>query len=64
MPAGAATLLGIGLLIYWRRTTGAVRLGATRNDTLMYVVLTCALVAGMCCTLAGATHFGEPHDYR
>ncbi|OBF85574.1 hypothetical protein A5791_22425 [Mycobacterium sp. 852002-51163_SCH5372311] len=22
------------------------------------------LVAGMCCTLAGATHFGELHDYR
>jgi nitrate reductase gamma subunit len=36
----------------------------TRNDTLMYAVLACALMAGLCCTLAGATHFGELHDYR
>jgi nitrate reductase gamma subunit len=64
VPAGAATLLGIGLLIYRRRIPGPVRLATTRNDTLMYVVLTCALVAGMSCTLMGATHFGELHDYR
>jgi nitrate reductase gamma subunit len=64
VPAGAATLLGIGLLIYRRRRHGAVFLATTRNDKLMYLVLGCALVAGMCCTLAGATHFGELHDYR
>jgi len=34
------------------------------NDKLMYLVLVCALVAGLCCTLMGATHFGELHDYR
>jgi len=39
-------------------------LATTRNDKLMYLALVCALVAGMCCTLAGATHFGELHDYR
>jgi nitrate reductase gamma subunit len=64
IPAGAATLLGVGLLIYRRRTRGPVYLATTRNDKLMYLVLTCALVAGMCCTVAGATHFGELHDYR
>ncbi|OBK13852.1 respiratory nitrate reductase subunit gamma [Mycobacterium asiaticum] len=63
-PAGFATLLGIGLLIYRRRTSGPVRSSTTRNDKLMYVVLVCALVAGLSCTLMGATHFGELHDYR
>lgn len=63
-PAGFATLLGIGLLVYRRRTRGPVRLATTRNDKLMYVALVCALVAGLSCTLMGATHFGELHDYR
>ncbi|OBK96366.1 respiratory nitrate reductase subunit gamma [Mycobacterium asiaticum] len=63
-PAGFATLLGIGLLVYRRRTRGPVRLATTGNDKLMYVVLVCALVAGLSCTLMGATHFGELHDYR
>src|SRR5665811_748475 len=35
--AGVATLLGIGLLIYRRRTTGPVFLATTNNDKLMYV---------------------------
>ncbi|MCV7377470.1 respiratory nitrate reductase subunit gamma [Mycobacterium alsense] len=64
VPAGFATLIGIGLLVYRRRAYGPVYLSTTRNDKLMYFVLVCALVAGMCCTLAGATHFGELHDYR
>ncbi|MDP7724999.1 respiratory nitrate reductase subunit gamma [Mycobacterium sp. TY814] len=64
VPAGVATLLGIGLLIYRRRTRAAVSLATTRNDKLMYLVLVCALVAGLSCTLMGLTHFGELHDYR
>ncbi|GFG67252.1 nitrate reductase subunit gamma [Mycobacterium kubicae] len=64
VPAGAATIAGIGLLIYRRRTTAPVLRATTGNDKLMYPVLVCALVAGMCCTLMGATHFGELHDYR
>lgn len=63
-PAGFATLIGIGLLIYRRRTHGPVFKATTRNDKLMYLVLVCALVAGMSCTLMGATHYGEVHDYR
>jgi nitrate reductase gamma subunit len=63
--AGIATLVGIGLLIYRRRTTGPVFLATTRNDKLMYVVLTAAIVLGMIATLTGG-HYpsGEEHNYR
>jgi nitrate reductase gamma subunit len=64
VPAGFATLIGIGLLIYRRRTRAPVFLATTRINKLMYLVLVCAIVAGLCCTLMGATHFGELHDYR
>ncbi|WP_368620331.1 respiratory nitrate reductase subunit gamma [Mycobacterium tuberculosis] len=63
-PAGFATLLGIGLLIYRRRIQTPVWLATTRNDKLMYLVLVCAIVAGLACTLMGATHEGDMHDYR
>lgn len=63
-PAGFAALLGIGLLIYRRCTHRVVFLATTRNDKLMYVVLVCAIVAGLSCTLMGATPYGEAHDYR
>jgi nitrate reductase gamma subunit len=63
-PAGFATLIGIGLLIYRRWTRGPVHMATTLSDKLMYPVLLCALVAGMSCTLMGATHYGEVHDYR
>ncbi|MEQ0574198.1 respiratory nitrate reductase subunit gamma [Mycobacterium tuberculosis] len=45
-PAGFATLLGVGLLIYRRRIRTSVWLATTRNDKLMYLVLVCAIVAG------------------
>lgn len=63
-PAGLAALTGIGLLIYRRLTRGPVRLATTLSDKLMYLALVCALVAGLGCTLMGATHYGEMHDYR
>jgi nitrate reductase gamma subunit len=63
-PAGLATLIGIGLLIYRRWTRGPVQLATSLSDKLMYPVLVCALVAGMSCTLMGATRYGEVHDYR
>ena len=63
--AGIATLVGIGLLIYRRRTTGPVFLATTRNDKLMYVVLVAAIVLGMLATLTGShTPTGEEHNYR
>jgi nitrate reductase gamma subunit len=41
--AGFCTLVGVGLLIYRRRTTGPVFMATTRNDKLMYVVLVAAM---------------------
>jgi nitrate reductase gamma subunit len=63
--AGIATLVGIALLIYRRRTTGPVFLATTRNDKLMYVILAGAIVLGMLATLTGDhTPSGEHHNYR
>jgi nitrate reductase gamma subunit len=61
--AGISTLVGIGVLIYRRRTTGPVFSATTRNDKLMYVVLVAAIVAGLSTTLLGASG-GEEHNYR
>jgi nitrate reductase gamma subunit len=60
--AGLATLAGIGLLVYRRRTTGPVFLATTRNDKLMYVFLGGAIVAGLTATLTNAAVLD--HDYR
>ncbi len=62
--AGIATLVGIVLLIYRRRTTGPVFMATTVNDKAMYVVLVAAIVAGSACTLMGSTPEGAEHDYR
>lgn len=63
-PCGIATLIGVGLLIYRRRTERSVFKATSVNDKLMYAVLVCALVVGMSCTLMGTTAYGEAHDYR
>ena len=56
-------VVGIGILIYRRRTTGPVFIATTRNDKLMYVVLVAAIVAGagLCITgtLGGCNNAGE-----
>ena len=49
--AGIATLAGVVILIYRRRTTGPVFMATTRNDKLMYVVLVAAIVAGLATTV-------------
>ena len=41
--AGIATLVGILILIYRRRTTGPVFMATTRNDKGMYVLLVAAI---------------------
>ncbi|WP_103381122.1 respiratory nitrate reductase subunit gamma [Pseudonocardia dioxanivorans] len=61
--AGFCTLVGVGILVYRRRTTGPVFSATTRNDKSMYVVLVAALVAGLATTLLGAMG-GDEHDYR
>lgn len=62
--AGVATLVGIGLLIYRRRTTGPVFSATTLNDKVMYVVLVAAIVAGLATTMIGAVEGNEAHNYR
>lgn len=61
--AGFSTLVGIGILIYRRRTTGPVFMATTRNDKAMYVVLVAAIAAGLATTLLGAAG-GPEHHYR
>ncbi|KUH92766.1 nitrate reductase [Mycobacterium sp. IS-3022] len=62
--AGVTTLAGIALLVFRRRTTGPVFLATTGNDKVMYLVLVLAIIAGLACTLIGATPVGAEHDYR
>ncbi|MBD0292096.1 MAG: respiratory nitrate reductase subunit gamma [Jiangellaceae bacterium] len=62
--AGIATMVGVAILIYRRRTTGPVFMATTRNDKGMYVVLVAAIVVGLATTLLGAGVVGEEHNYR
>lgn len=62
--AGAATLAGIGLLIYRRFTRPAVAMATTRGDKVMYVVLVLAIVVGLYCDLLGTGPHGGEFHYR
>ncbi|MFD6859589.1 respiratory nitrate reductase subunit gamma [Rhodococcus sp. NPDC060086] len=62
--AGVATLVGVGLLVYRRRTRGPVFSATTVNDKVMYVVLVAAIVAGLATTVIGAFEANEAHNYR
>ncbi|WP_394553521.1 respiratory nitrate reductase subunit gamma [Agromyces sp. MMS24-JH15] len=57
--AGVATLVGVGILIWRRRTTGPVFMATTKNDKAMYAVLVAAILAGLSTTLISV--FG-PHE--
>ena len=62
--AGLATLVGVVILVYRRRTTGPVFMATTRNDKLMYAVLVLAIVTGLATTFLGALRTGDSHNYR
>ncbi len=62
--AGIATLLGIAILIYRRRTTGPVFMATTRNDKGMYVVLVAAIVLGLVATVLSVAAGPEAFNYR
>lgn len=62
--AGIATLVGITLLIYRRRTTAMVFAQTTKNDKTMYIFLVATLLAGSAATLSSAGVIGEEHNYR
>ncbi|WP_067457878.1 respiratory nitrate reductase subunit gamma [Actinomadura macra] len=61
--AGACTLAGLAILIYRRRTVGPVFSATTRNDKMMYAVLTLVIVLGLSATVA-ANLVGGGYDYR
>ncbi|MEU7989566.1 respiratory nitrate reductase subunit gamma [Streptosporangium canum] len=61
--AGVATLGGLAILIYRRRTVGPVFTATTRNDKLMYAVLALVIVLGLAATIA-ANVVGGGYDYR
>ena len=60
--AGFATLVGMVILIYRRRTVGPVFSATTKMDKLMYAVLATVIVLGLVNTVA-ANIFGH-YDYR
>ena len=60
--AGLATVVGMAILIYRRRTTGPVFSATTRMDKVMYLVLATVIVLGLVNTVA-ANIFGD-YDYR
>ncbi len=62
--AGLATLVGVMILIYRRRTTGPVFMATTRNDKLMYVVLVAAIVAGLATTVLSVVAPDQGPSYR
>jgi nitrate reductase gamma subunit len=62
--AAVATLLGIALLIYRRRTTATVFSATTKNDKTMYIFLVATLLAGSSATLSSAGVIGTEHNYR
>ena len=62
--AGLCTLVGLGILIYRRRTTGPVFMATTKNDKAMFVALVAALVLGLFATASGSGVTGEAYNYR
>jgi nitrate reductase gamma subunit len=62
--AGIATLVGVALLVYRRRTSGPVFAATTKNDKTMYVFLVAAICLGLLATMTGAGVLGDGYNYR
>jgi nitrate reductase gamma subunit len=60
--AGFATLVGMAILIYRRRTVGPVFSATTRMDKLMYLVLAIVILLGLANTVVG--NIFAHYDYR
>jgi nitrate reductase gamma subunit len=60
--AGLATAFGLGLLIYRRLRTPAVRRGTLPTDRLLHPLLAAVLLAGLAAT--ATTTGAHPYDYR
>ncbi|MBN9743674.1 respiratory nitrate reductase subunit gamma [Amycolatopsis sp. A1MSW2902] len=61
--AGLAALTGLGVLVWRRLRTPAVRAGTSRSDRAMYPVLALALLAGTATTVID-NGFRGGYDYR
>ncbi|GGV44864.1 nitrate reductase subunit gamma [Actinomadura cremea] len=61
--AGICTLAGLAILIYRRRTVGPVFSVTTRNDKLMYLVLTGTILLGLAATVVANIVEGG-YNYR
>ncbi len=65
IPAGIATVVGLAILVYRRRTVGPVFSATTVNDKVMYAVLGTVIVLGMWNTIAGSLFtIGGEYNYR
>ncbi len=65
IPAGLATVVGMVILIYRRRTIGPVFSATTVMDKVMYVFLGGAVLLGIWNTIAsGLLHLGGTYNYR
>ncbi|MDO9495887.1 MAG: respiratory nitrate reductase subunit gamma [Nocardioides sp.] len=65
LVAGVAALVGMVILIYRRRTVGAVFSATTPMDKVMYAFLGAAIALGMWNTIAGSIlSVGGHYDYR
>ncbi len=63
LAAGIAAMLGMGILIYRRRTVGPVFSATTPMDKIMYAFLAAAIVLGMWNTILGASGVNH-YNYR
>jgi nitrate reductase gamma subunit len=61
--AGVATLVGMVILIYRRRTVGPVFSATTKMDKTMYAVLATVILLGLWNTIV-ANLLGNEYDYR
>ena len=65
IPAGLATLAGLIILVYRRRTVGPVFSATTVNDKVMYAALGAVILLGMWNTIAGGLlTIGGEYNYR
>lgn len=63
--AGAATLAGLAILVYRRRTVGPVFSATTVMDKVMYAVLAVVILLGIWNTIAGGIlNLGGHYNYR
>lgn len=65
MAAGVATVVGLAILIYRRRTVGPVFTATTKMDKVMYAFLAAVIFLGMWNTIAGSIlNLGGEYNYR